>query len=47
MRLIWRLGGKLHLPSETPAIAVCGTDNCSEEDWQEAPECRVCQEAMR
>ena len=46
MKMIWKLGGSLHLPSEMPGIAICGTDGLTEEDWQDFPTCRVCQEMM-
>jgi hypothetical protein len=42
MKLIWKLGGKLHLPSDIRGIALCGTEGLYEEEWQDNPECLVC-----
>ena len=45
-RVLWKMGkgwGALHIASEVPGIALCGTEALWEVDYQE-PECKVCLE---
>jgi len=45
-RLVWKIGGKLHLPGQEIGTSWCGVEGVWEEDYQDFPECRVCIEAL-